>query len=119
VVAELSWLHTAHTAAYRARAAPQAAAEWHTRWLPAVLGRIRVVIKTDECYPGQHTPQHGPVLRLGEPGNTGAARRQTATPRCWWSYYELAFRNDLAARRARAGTDEQNWTPAPAVSATA
>lgn len=41
-VEELSWLRTAWCAAYRnPKASPTAAGEWHDRWLPGVLRRIR------------------------------------------------------------------------------
>ena len=54
VVAELSWLRTAYVQAYLTRSPPQLGADWHTRWRPAVLTRIRELIKPDECSPGKH-----------------------------------------------------------------
>jgi hypothetical protein len=120
VVNELSWLRVAYVAAHQPRAIPQSAADWHTRWLPAVLVRIREVVKTDECFPGQHTPRRGPVDRWDDDaGDTGAARQHLALPRCWWRHYELAYAADLASRRARADTGQQNWAPRAAQAATA
>ena len=59
VVAELSWLRTAYVQAYLTRSPPQLSADWHTRWRPAVLTRIRELIKPDECAPGKHAPRRG------------------------------------------------------------
>src|SRR5699024_4685885 len=50
---ELSWLRACWAAAYRVPdASPAAAAEWHTRWLPACLDRITT--HTTGCTSGQH-----------------------------------------------------------------
>ena len=65
VVAELSWLRTAYVQAYLTRSPPQLSADWHTRWRPAVLTRIRELIKPDECSPGKHAPRRGSADRPG------------------------------------------------------
>ena len=72
VVAELSWLRTAYVQAYLTRSTPQLGADWHTRWRPAVLTRIRELIKPDECSPGKHAP------RRGTPDRAGGAERGAA-----------------------------------------
>lgn len=54
-VDELSWLHLMWCRAYRTPGAPAtAAAEWHDRWLPSVLRRLRGRIK---CHGGRHQPE--------------------------------------------------------------
>lgn len=56
-VMELSWLHTTHTEAFTPGAAAHHAADWHTRWRPAALHRLREVIPRRgirQCGPGQH-----------------------------------------------------------------
>lgn len=56
---ELSWLRCCWVAAYRAPgASPTAAAEWHTRWLPSCLDRIRQ--HTKQCNAGKHLDWHLP-----------------------------------------------------------
>ena len=50
VVAELSWLRTAYVQAYLSRSPPQLAADWHTRWRPAVLTRIRDLVKSTSAF---------------------------------------------------------------------
>jgi hypothetical protein len=101
VVAELSWLRTAYVAAYLTRSPAQLAADWHTRWRPAVLTRIKELIKADECTPGRHTPRSGPVIEVDAP-NGALPRTQPAEPQCWWPFYDRAYHIDLAMRRARA-----------------
>jgi hypothetical protein len=57
VVVELSWLHTAHLEAFQPGAAAYLAADWHTRWRPATLMRLREIIPRRGqlyCGPGQH-----------------------------------------------------------------
>lgn len=49
IVEQLSWLHVAWALAYHnASSSISTAAEWHGRWLPAVLGRAREILKP--CY---------------------------------------------------------------------
>jgi hypothetical protein len=49
LVEHLSWLHVAWALAYHnPNASISTAAEWHTRWLPAVLVRAREILKP--CY---------------------------------------------------------------------
>jgi hypothetical protein len=113
VVAELSWLHTAYVQAYLTRSPPQLSADWHTRWRPAAMARIQELIKPDECSPGKHAPQRGTPFDMGSP-NGMLPRCQLAEPRCWWPFYDRAYRLDLAIRRARAAAGELNWSPVPA-----
>ena len=112
VVAELSWLRTAYVQAYLTRSPPQLGADWHTRWRPAVLTRIRELIKPDECSPGKHAPRRGTPIDLAAP-NGALPRTQLAEPTCWWPFYDRAFHLDLALRRARAAAGELNWSPLP------
>jgi hypothetical protein len=113
VVAELSWLRTAYVQAYLSRSPPQLSADWHTRWLPAVLTRIRELIKPDECSPGKHAPRRGTPIDLAAQ-NGVLPRTQLAEPTCWWPFYDRAFHLDLAVRRARAALGELGWSPAQA-----
>jgi hypothetical protein len=110
VVAELSWLRTAYVEAYLTRSPPQTAADWHTRWRPGVLTRIKELIKPDECPPGRHTPRSGPVLEV-EAQDGAPKRAQLAAPECWWPFYDRAYHLDLAMRRARAAAGEFDWSP--------
>ena len=113
VVAELSWLRTAYVQAYLTRSPPQLAADWHTRWRPAVMTRIQELIKPDQCSPGRHAPQRGTPFDMGL-SNGVLPRTQLAEPPCWWPSYDRAYRLDLAIRRARAAAGELNWSPVPA-----
>jgi hypothetical protein len=114
VVAELSWLRTAYLQAYLNRSPPQLGADWHIRWRPAVLTRIRELIKPDECSPGKHTPRRGSApIGLGPP-NGALPRTQLAEPRCWWPFYDRAYHLDLAVRRARVAAGELSWSPTQA-----
>jgi hypothetical protein len=113
VVAELSWLRTAYVQAYLSRSSPQLGADWHTRWRPAVLARVRELIKPDECSPGKHAPLRGTPIELGSL-NGAVPRAQLAEPTCWWPFYNRAFHLDLALRRARAAAGELDWSPAQA-----
>ena len=110
VVAELSWLRTAYVQAYLTRSPPQLSADWHTRWRPAVLTRIRELIKPDECSPGKHAPRRGTPIDLAAQ-NGALPRTQLAEPTCWWPFYDRAFHLDLALRRARAAAGELDWSP--------
>ena len=113
IVAELSWLRTAYVAAYLTRAAPSLAADWHTRWRPAVLARIRELINPEECLPGRHAPRRGKPLQV--PAQVAPlSRTHLAEPSCWWPFYERAYKLDLAWRRSRAADGELDWSPATA-----
>lgn len=111
IVAELSWLRTGYVAAYLNRSSPQLAADWHTRWRPAVMARIRELIKPDECMPGRHAPNHGHPLQMPQQP-APLSRSQQTEPRCWWPFYERAYELDLAMRRERAGEGQLDWAPA-------
>jgi hypothetical protein len=109
VVAELSWLRTAYVQAHLSRSPPQLSADWHTRWRPAVLTRIRELIKPDECSPGKHAPRRGTPIDLAAQ-NGALPRTQLAEPTCWWPFYDRAYHLDLARRRARAAAAEFDWS---------
>jgi len=109
-VAELSWLRTAHVQAYLPKSPPQLSADWHTRWRPAVLIRIRELIKPDECPPGKHAPKRGAPVEVTAQ-NGALPRAQLAGPRRWWPFYDRAFHLDLGGRRARAAAGELDWSP--------
>ena len=112
VVTELSWLRTSYVQAYLTRSPPQLAADWHTRWRPAVLTRIRELIKPDECSPGKHAPRRGTPIDLAAK-NGALPRTQLAEPPHWWPFYDRAFHLDLALRRARAAAGEPTTGPPP------
>ncbi|OQO88994.1 hypothetical protein B1813_22850 [Saccharomonospora piscinae] len=58
---ELSWLRCCWVSAYRVPGAPPtAAAEWHTRWLPAALDRIGAHFEREGCTGGRHREEHLP-----------------------------------------------------------
>ena len=111
VVAELSWLRTAYVQAYLSRSPPQLGADWHTRWRPAVLTRIRELIKPDECSPGKHAPRRGTPSRPG-----GAERGAAAYAAGRAAVLVAVLRPRLpprpGARRARAAAGELDWSPA-------
>ena len=73
VVAELSWLRTAYVQAYLPRSPPQLAADWHTRWRPAVLTRIRELINAPTSVAPAST-----LPRRGHAGRGGGAERGVA-----------------------------------------
>ena len=110
-VVELSWLRVAYAQAHIPSAAAGASADWHTRWLPAVLSRVRTVIgRTRRCRPGEHDiSQAESRARRGEPTPGAPAERtilpteQLATPEFWWSFYTEAVHTDLAARTGQSG----------------
>ena len=113
VVAELSWLRTAYVQAYLSRSPPQVAADWHTRWRPAVLTRIRDVVNVHECVSGKHVPRRGMTVEAAAPNGT-MPRTQLAEPQFWWAFYDHAYHLDLAARRTRAAAGAVDWSPAEA-----
>ena len=113
VVAELSWLRTAYVQAYLSRSPPQLSADWHTRWRPAVLSRIRELIKPDECTPGRHSPRSGLPLAV-DAANGALPRTQLAEPQYWWPFYDRAYHADLAMRRTRTAAGVFDWSPVPA-----
>lgn len=57
---ELSWLRVTWAQAYRRpRASGAAAGEWHTRWLPTTLDRIRQQMRRRGCSGGRHVTPDG------------------------------------------------------------
>jgi hypothetical protein len=76
-VTELSWLHTTYLDAFHPGAPAHHAADWHTRWRPTALQRLREVIPrrgVRHCGPGQHLasledrPPHQPPPQPPAPG---------------------------------------------------
>lgn len=112
-VVELSWLRVAYAQAHVSAASAGASADWHTRWLPAVLSRVRAVVNRGRrCRPGEHdvSEQDSRARRLepapSEPGEaTALPHEQLATPDFWWAFYTEAVHSDLARRT------EQRHTP--------
>ena len=114
VVAELSWLRTAYVQAYLSRSPPQMAADWHTRWRPAVLTRIRDVVNAHECVSRQARAAARHAGRGRSAQNGAMPRTQLAEPQFWWPFYDRAYHLDLAARRTRAAAGDVDWSPAEA-----
>ena len=54
MLTQLSWLHISHLHAYRPDSDPGLAADWHLRWAPAVLAKVRAARNTEMCRPGEH-----------------------------------------------------------------
>lgn len=107
VVVELSWLRTAHREAYLPSASGHLAADWHTRWRPAVLARIQQLVPSwgaRSCSPGEHlvaeherTPPPPPV-----PGTRAMPpSEQLAERRHWQPFYSQALDLDLRWRAHR------------------
>ncbi|MDN5933010.1 MAG: hypothetical protein L0I24_18415, partial [Pseudonocardia sp.] len=118
VVVELSWLRSAHVQAYLDHTHPHITAEWHARWRPFVVARIKEAIDS-KCRPGEHQPTYGPTMSspaeeatTTTPGGV-AQRAQLALPQHWWPFYQQAYHHDLAFRRERTARGDLNWTPAP------
>lgn len=112
VVVELSWLRSAHRQAYLAHSHPHITAEWHVRWRPHLIGRIREVIDPNKCKPGTHQPDRGNPLLVPPPADgSSLPRAQLAHPQHWWPFYTHAYHADLAERRT--ADEGQNWTPPP------
>lgn len=116
VVVELSWLRSAHVQSYLDHTHPHITAEWHARWRPFVVARIKEAID-GKCRPGEHHPVHGPTMSgpptEATPPNGVAQRAQLALPQHWWPFYQQAYYDDLAFRRERTARGQLNWTPPP------
>jgi len=113
VVAELSWLRSAYVEAYLKDSAPSLAADWHVESRPAVLTRIRELIKPDECPPGKHAPARATPVQVQSRNGT-LPRTEPADPDCWWPFYDRAYHLDLAVRRTRDAAGSLDWSPAHA-----
>lgn len=116
VVLELSWLFIAHRQAYLTHSHPHITGEWHARWRPFVLDRIKD--ETKQCRPGKHQNQDGTPLALeasiaGTAGSPSAARTLLADVEYWWPFYAIAYHRDINQRLARVDYDGNSWTPAP------
>ncbi len=124
VVVQLSWLRSAHVQAYIPVSEPSVAGDWHIRWSPAVLEKIKTVIDSKYCRPGEHmiTVEESnarrraaaqtnppPTARAGAgAGRTENLGRMQLAEREYWQAFLIQARDqDLAWRRAR---DEQNHT---------
>ncbi|MFC5947467.1 hypothetical protein ACFQH9_04155 [Pseudonocardia lutea] len=81
---ELSWLRSAHAQAYLRSAPPSAAGEWHQRWRPGAVDRLRTVIDRNLCGPGFHlvpeAERPAPHLPPGPDGRRIPPGRQLALP---------------------------------------
>jgi hypothetical protein len=114
VVVELSWLATAHRQAYLQQSHPHITAEWHARWRPVVLARLKEALKqTPQCRPGRHQGRgdEQPLVLVEQPG--AAARAQLAVSETWWPFYARGYHHDIAERQARQQSDGGAWVPAP------
>lgn len=129
-VLTLSWLRTAYTAAYTATSRPDAAAEWHSRWLPAALAQIEAAIPEQWCRPDTHLvydpqnrrnrasrppePHERPDTSPGGPPPSNMPVADDVTgPRFWGRYADQAITEDLERRR-RAEQDDGSRVADPA-----
>jgi hypothetical protein len=110
VVLELSWLRTTHREAYLPSASGHLAADWHTRWRPAVLARIQQLVPSwgaRSCSPGEHlVAEHERTARTPPPPPIPGTPHipptdQLAERRHWGPFYEQASALDLRWRRQR------------------
>ena len=100
----------------RTRYQDEITGEWHARWRPFVLDRIKD--ETKQCRPGKHQNQDGTPLAMdtGDPGTQGspsAARTLLAEVEYWWPFYAVAYHQDINERLAREDDDGNSWTPPP------
>ncbi|NMH97318.1 hypothetical protein [Pseudonocardia acidicola] len=120
-VVELSWLRLTYVHANLPAAEPYLAADWHARWRPAAMARVRAVISPRLCRPGEHLlteeesrqrrPAPPPPTQPWEPGEREPLPdQQLAEPRHWWAFYQQAVHTDLAWRRER---DQRTATATP------
>jgi len=111
-VVQLAWLHDTYRAAYRSGTEPHLSAEWHTRWLPAVLRALHDVIPrrgTRRCGPGQHLVSEADQMRQ-HPGPPAPPKlptvpvplpsSQLAERSNWQHFYDQAKTADIALRQA-------------------
>lgn len=114
-VITLSWLRTAYVAAYTPNGRPDAAAEWHTRWLPAALAQLEAAVPQQWCRPDTHLvfDAHGRRNRATRPAepheaeNLGPGRPAASVPlsddvtgpRYWGRYTDQAITEDVERRR--------------------
>lgn len=123
VVVQLSWLRSAYIQAYLPASDPSVAADWHVRWSPAVIDKIKILIDSKWCRPGEHmitvedsnarrrAAQAGARDNPGQPagGRAELGRMQLASREVWDAFFIQARDQDLAWRRAR----ELDQQPAP------
>jgi hypothetical protein len=127
VLVQLSWLRSAYVQAYLPASEPSVAGDWHIRWSPAVLAKIKDLIQTKWCRPGEHMitvedstarrrAAGGPTApqQQARPGVAGGVaqlgRMQLAEREYWQAFYIQARDADLAWRTAR---DERNLLNRP------
>jgi hypothetical protein len=122
-VVELSWLRSAHIEAFAPNTAAHHAADWHTRWRPAALARLREVIPRHgarSCSPGEHlVPDHERVRRHPAPPPPPPALtdrqplpgEQLAERHHWETFLEQAVTTDRAWRLDR---ETRIWPGNPA-----
>ena len=103
--------------AYLPASDPGVAGDWHIRWSPAVLEKIKKLIDPKWCRPGEHmitveesnarrraATQHNPPPTGQGPGagrTENLGRMQLAERDCWEAFFIQARDQDLAWRRAR------------------
>lgn len=103
---ELSWLRSAHVQAYLRTSPPSVAGEWHQRWRPGVVERLRAVIDRNLCGPGFHlvpeADRQVPRITSGPDGRIQVPPgRQLALSRHWQANYDQAVEQDRAWRHQR------------------
>lgn len=112
MLTQLSWLHTTHLQAYRPDSDPALAADWHLRWAPAVLRKIRDARNPEMCRPGEHMISQEESNRRRAEAFTNRAEAalaqrvarvtlgadQLATREFWEAFYLDARRADLTWR---------------------
>jgi hypothetical protein len=114
VLVQLSWLRTAHIQAYLPDSDPGLAADWHVRWSPTVLRKIKTLIAEEMCRPGEHMisleesncRRRAAMTGNPPPGQPGGGavelgRQQLARRQYWDAFYLQARDQDLAWRTQR------------------
>jgi hypothetical protein len=107
-VVQLTWLHHTFQAAHQPNAEPHLTAEWHTRWLPAVLHALENAVPRNgrrTCGPGHHLTTaddqlrphpHQPIPIPAEP--IEVPTDQLAHRHHWQHFYDQALTADLTHR---------------------
>ena len=122
MLTQLSWLHITHLHAYRPDSDPGLAADWHLRWAPAVLRKVRDARNPDMCRPGEHMIDQAesnrrraeafdPTQRGGGAGLAPLGTDQLATREVWQAFYLDARTADLEWRAAHPALNPAPETP--------
>jgi hypothetical protein len=128
VVVQLSWLRSAYIQAYLPTSEPSVAADWHVRWSPAVLDKIKQSVDPKWCRPGEHMitvedsnarrraaaagARDNPAQPVGARTET-LGRMQLAGREFWDGFFIQGRDQDLAWRQARELTHQPNVDPQP------